>query len=840
MRFSFPALAFVLCGAGLFSSAPGPASAAVPVVSGVDLRGMEIGRVTRLTFTGSDLLPNPRLLTTAKLKRQTLLPGGKPERIVLEIELEEGSQPGLENGWLVTDGGVSSRSLFATDALPQKVFSEKIEALPVALHGSVAGSQVREVRFFAKAGQELLCEVEAQRLESKLRPALKLYGPQGNLLKLALPQTALRGDTRLEVTIASDGEYLLQLHDLQFAAPTPGHFRLKIGSWFYADLVFPSTIQRGMTAEVQLLGRAGKVTSLWLPSIHEGRAVPAPWPDAKEASGPAVPVWVNELPQTQEERNGSKAQVLEQLPASVNGWISKPGEVDLYEIPVEPDTEVEFLVVADALGSPIDAELELRDLKGARLALNDDTPEGPDPRLSYKVPKGTAKIIAAVRDVNGNGGPLCIYRFQAVRKPAQKPAAFSLRLLEDSHTVLKGRKSVLKVEALRDGYDGPIELVMESLPGGLQVSGQTIPASATGVLLTLSTDGAVPPTLLGMKGRAEELEGAVRYDSGLLGKFQPWLEGALAVTGAPAPDFEFSAGWGKQIESRRLALTGKMLLPLECRRQAGHDGPVRLTLLTSQARVVVNGVVDPNKMLREEKAVLIEEDKKAQQAFDAATAAAKALLAAREALAAAEKKGEVPEAVARNVETAQKALAAAEVASTDAAQKAKNNVEFGILVPAELADVAHQIAFKAELLKRDRKTVEAVVYTTVYSVPVVNPLLVRVEEPQAAKLDAKTGGELQISGSVERLEGAKGDVVVSITGLPAGIVAPAAATVKAQETSFKFTLKLPAGFKAGDFPGVKISGTGKPYGTTQLKSRDAVVSLKVLAPDPAPEVKPAG
>ena len=840
MRLSLPALAPVLCGAGLFFAAHGPASAAVPVVSGVDLRGLEIGRATRLTLTGTDLLPNPRLLTTAKLKKQTLLPGAKPERIVLEVELEEASQPGLENWWLVTDGGISSRSLLATDALPQKVFSEKVDSLPVALHGSIAGSQVREVRFSAKAGQELLCEVEAQRLESRLRPALKLFGPAGNLLKLALPRTALRGDTRLEVTLPSDGEYLLQLHDLQFAAAAPGHFRLKMGSWFYADLAFPSTIQRGMTAEVQLLGRAGKVTSLWLPSSQEGRAVPAPWPDSKEASGPAVPVWLHELPQTLEERNGAKAQPLEQLPVSVNGWLSKPGEVDLYEIPVEPETEVEFLVAADVLGSPIDAELELRDLKGARLAVSDDTPEGPDPKLTYKVPKDTTKITAAVRDVNGNGGPLCIYRFQAVRKPPQKPPAFSLKLLEDNHTVLKGRKSVLKVEALRDGYDGPIELVVESLPPGLQLSGQTIPAAATGTLLTLSREGEVPPSLLALKGRTKELEVPVRYDSGFLGKNQPWLEGALAVTAAPAPEFEFSAGWGKGIESRRIALTGKMSLPLECKRPAGHDGPVRLTLLTSQARVLANGAVDPNKMLREEKAVLLEEDKKAQQAHDAATAAGKALAAAREALAEAEKKGEVPAAVAKNVETAQAAFAAAEKAAADAVQKAKNDVEFGLLVPAELADVAHQIAFKAELLKRDRKTVDAVVYTPVYSVPVVNPLLVKVEEPAAAKLDPKTGGELLLAGSVERLEGAKGEVVVSVTGLPAGIAVPAAVTVKAQENGFKFTLKIPAGFKPGDFPGVKISGTGKPYGTLQLKSREAVVSLKVLAPEPSPDAKPAG
>jgi hypothetical protein len=362
-----------------------------------------------------------------------------------------------------------------------------------------------------------------------------LFGPKGNLLKLALPRTALRGDTRLEAVLPSDGEYLLQLHDLQFAAPAPGHFRLKMGSWFYADLAFPSTIQRGVAAEVQLLGRAGKVTSQWLPSSQQGRAVPAPWPDSKEASGPAVPVWLHELPQTLEARSGVNPQALEQLPVSVNGWISKPGEVDLYEIPVEPETEVEFLVAADALGSPIDAELELRDGKGARLVVSDDTPEGPDPKLTYKIPKETTKITAAVRDVNGNGGAQCIYRFQALRKPPQKAPAFSLKVLEDNHTVLKGRKSVLKVEALRDGYDGPIELVLESLPPGLQVSGQTIPAAATGTLLTLLGEGEVPPALLALKGRTKELEVPVRYDSGFLGKNQPWLEGALAVAAAPEP-----------------------------------------------------------------------------------------------------------------------------------------------------------------------------------------------------------------------------------------------------------------------------------------------------------------
>ena len=175
-----------------------------------------------------------------------------------------------------------------------------------------------------------------------------------------------------------------------------------------------------------------------------------------------------------------------------------------------------------------------------------------------------------------------------------------------------------------------------------------------------------------------------------------------------------------------------------------------------------------------------------------------------------------------------------------AAANAKNDVEFSLLVPAEMPEVPHQIAFKAELLKRDRRTVEAVIYTSVLDFPVVNPIVVKVTPPAPAKLDAKTGATIELVGSIERLEGAKGDVVLTLAGLPSGVTAPATANVKADATEFKFALKFPANFKPGEFTDLKISATAKPYGATQIKSRDAMVAVKVLPPDPAPEPKPAG
>ena len=193
------------------------------------------------------------------------------------------------------------------------------------------------------------------------------------------------------------------------------------------------------------------------------------------------------------------------------------------------------------------------------------------------------------------------------------------------------------------------------------------------------------------------------------------------------------------------------------------------------------------------------------------------------------------------MELSQTTLDKAKQALADAAKQMKNDVEFGLVIPAELPEIPHQIAFKAELLKRDRVTVEAVAYTPVREVPVVNPLVLKLNPPAPAKLDAKTGATLELTGTVERIEGATGDVTLALAGLPAGVTAtPASVVVQANEKQFKFALKVPANFKPGDFPGLKISGTGKPFGgNLNVKTRDTEVTMKVLPPDPPAEPKPA-
>ncbi|EDY17968.1 Ig domain protein group 2 domain protein [Chthoniobacter flavus Ellin428] len=585
-----------------------------------------------------------------------------------------------------------------------------------------------------------------------------------------------------------------------------------------------------MTTEVELVGRTGETHTVRVSSTTEDPAVPAPWPEPANASGPQAPVLLSDLRELVEERNGTAPQALGALPVAVNGRISKSNETDAYELTVEPETEVDIAVAADTLGSPIDAELELRDAKGARLAINDDTPDGPDPRLTYKVPPGVTKLIAVVRDVNGHAGPRCIYRLSATRKGQENPAGFTLALTEDSHTLEPGLSNVFKVEAVRAGYDGPIDLVFDHLPDSVKISGQNVPAQATATLVTLSSDAPLPPLIIGLKGRGKDGEAAASVESIQLGRFQPWLAQSVALAGAAKSDVAFSVRWGAAVAEKKVPLGGRFVLPVTCTRPPGHDGPVRLTLLTSQGRKTGKVAAQNAALnLREEKAVLIEEDKNAQAAFNVIATAQAALAAAQKAVEA-NKDDTAAEALAGKVEEAQAAIEKTKAAADEAAQKAKNDVEVAVAVPAELPEIPHQIAFKAELLKRDRRTVEAVAYTPVQEIPVVNPLAVKPHAPAPIQLDPKAGATVEITGKVERLEGAVGDILLTMSDLPPGIAAPPAVTVKAGATDFKFTLKIPPTFKPGEYAGPKIFGTGKPFGPLQVRSRDNPVTLTILSP----------
>src|SRR4029078_10959026 len=96
-------------------------------------------------------------------------------------------------------------------------------------------------------------------------------------------------------------------------------------------------------------------------------------------------------------------------------------------------------------------------------------------------------------------------------------------------------------------------------------------------------------------------------------------------------------------------------------------------------------------------------------------------------------------------------------------------------VPANFYDVTVQ----ADLLKTDKRTVLASAYAPVRRLPVRMPVVVQVVgAPQVeAQLIAQKEATTMVPGKVERREGLTGDIILAVTGLPAGVRADAV-TVK--------------------------------------------------------------
>src|SRR5262249_4615451 len=191
------------------------------------------------------------------------------------------------------------------------------------------------------------------------------------------------------------------------------------------------------------------------------------------------------------EKDGGAVQEVASLPAALSGRIAKDGESDRFRLQVQPGAKLRFEVLADRLGSPMDAVLKLQRDNGTPLAQGDDSPGSPDPVLDFTVPADVRTLVVAIEDVHGRGHPNFIYRVlvqQAGTEASIKD--FRLYLPNAELNVPIGGSRVVEVDLERRGHTGPIRLALDGLPPGIQAQGLDVPAGANGALLTLAGTGS--------------------------------------------------------------------------------------------------------------------------------------------------------------------------------------------------------------------------------------------------------------------------------------------------------------------------------------------------------------
>lgn len=735
-----------------------------PEIRNLSVRGLQVGGTTTLTIDGDGLLPNPRLLlpfpATVALKGMAT-----DKQATFEVTLGNDVTPGYSHLYLSSEQGISTPVIVAVDRLPQRPFGPSIESLPVALHGTLTGSKAIETTFTGKAGQIVQVEIEAQRLGAKFRPILHLYDSKKLQLAWSWGLPSLQGDARLEATLPKDGTYLVTLHDAEYAAPAGGTFRLRVGRWDYVDQVFPPAIGKE-TTKVESIGSAA--VALTLPKQSGNRFLPVPWPNQGAWSGPRPFVTVSTKTEIVEPVATGKPHDIPGAPVGVSGRLTTSYEQDSYRLPVTPGSRIRFEVLAERIGSPIDAALVLRNEAGADLSRAEDGPGTLDPFLEYTVPNTMTSLVVAVVDVQGRGSNRAVYRLMVDPIVAGPTSAdFELSTTVPRLSLSANGRAVFPVLVERKGYIGPIELKASGLPTGVKLDGLTIPAGAEGTLVTvMAGNQPFDAAQVFWQGAGGGMDRPVLLKGHLMERLQPWMAGEFAVSSRSQAGAPLQVEWKDPKPGEALVPGKKISLPIAVK-NAENASSVRLTLVTGQSvATVAKNQPDPARSIRVEKPI------------------------------------ELP-------------------AKTDTG-------ELVVIVPNELSAEVYDIAIRAESLAADKKTVLSTAVTSVRRLPVRFAFTLQLEGPP--RRDAKRGTTIELMGKLARSEGFANEVLLAVTGLPAGVkVEPL--TVKEGSSDFRLTIALPATVPLGEIKGIKLSGSYVPdpkVPTQRIRGRDIELSFNVL------------
>ena len=764
---------------------------AAPTISNISLRGLQIGGITTIVIEGSDLLPDPRLMLPVPIAAQSVKSDSTAERVEIEVSLDGSVEPGIYPLRLASGRGISPPVAVGLDQLAQRSWTTEITALPVALHGTLTGTQIVRTTLMGKKDQRLVVAVEARRLGAGLNPVVRLLDDRDVQLAWSAGRGQIAGDARLELVLPRDGKYTIRLHDGLYRGATPGHFRLKIGSLHYADLVYPLGVTLGEKTALEFAAsNLPATTAVLVESVDQPGERPAPWPSVDGISGGRPRLVVSQHAEYVEQAvGGGPVQEIPAAPVGMNGRLAATGEQDKFLLAVTPGEKLRLEVFAGRFGSPLDAVLNVLSEQGETLASADDQPGTSDPGLDLTIPEATQHVVVEIKDLHDRGGLDFVYRIAIT--PTDGPD-FDLALDTDTINTPTGGTALVKVRATRRGYQGPIELSVKGLPEGLVLAGDEIPAGADAALLTLTApDGgsSSPPRIGRIVGRSAGPEQIItrmaKAAPTSVTQYQPWLRDRVGL--AVRPPVPISIAWHGEGE-RELVQGTNFAAKVKLSRADGGSGSLRLALVTSQTM--------PKRTVRK--------NNRDQQVDDSERTLR---------LAGTPTFGKVTDATVDET-----------VATVN------------LIVPPDLPQKSWDHVLKAELLSDDGKKVVATAITPVRRLTVIGALSLNLSGSSAAEAKAGLGKTGSFTGRIHRHPSFKHPVTVTLQGLPEGYEAPQV-TVRPESNDFMLPVRFKYGAKATELKDVKLVATSQTIAERAdllVRSNQALVTITVV-----PGQKPA-
>jgi hypothetical protein len=503
---------------GLFTQPVLGQVGSVPVMSGIFPPGATVGTTVDWSISGRNLTKVKTLLISGAGVEVVDLAVKSETSATAKVRVSASAEPGYREVRLDGSNGASNLGVIRIDRLPQQLEIEPNDepgkAQEIASGSVVVGVlkplDVDHFRIKGTPGQRLTLDLETRRVGTSIAPVMTLFSPSGAALAQGLASRGNDRDCRMTMVLPAEGTCLVQVRDNVYGGSDQAHYRLRVDPSPFATALFPLGGPRGQTIEVEVSGgnlSEPRRKSIALPDAPGSFVNPGEFDDPGGPVSSPARLIVGDGPEILEpvrQPDGSPIDVMTGV--TVNGRISRSGEVDLYRLKVKAGETIRFRVQAASMGSWLDSVITLRDEKGATLAENDDSASAfppdqartvsavgvagssPDSSFDYEA-KADGVVTLEVADRFGDGGPEYGYRLAIgqsrpdyavtlllgnanvnartlanlgqVRTARTTPGQFGVFNLKP------GTTTPINFLVVPLGRPGPIEIRVEGLPDGV-------------------------------------------------------------------------------------------------------------------------------------------------------------------------------------------------------------------------------------------------------------------------------------------------------------------------------------------------------------------------------------
>lgn len=336
-----------------------------------------------------------------------------------QLDFPPGLPPGLYDVWGVGKQGVTTLrtlSIGLYEELTEAESNDSLAMAPLVSMNCVNNGQISKpgdvdcFRFEGRAGQHVVIECWAERLDSRLRAVIELYDAEGR--RVAVNRGYFGIDPVIHYRVSKEGNYFVKVTDLAALGSGEHYYRLQIGTHPRVVFTVPSVIERGKPARVTFFGwNLASVDGSSLPSVtpvvkpDAGKQnddwdqftvdIPAemaeaswPWPTRASPAqgaldgftysfpGSDAMTWigVTDLPVLQDASDNHSAATAQTIdfPAEISGQLTDRGEQDWFAIDARKGEVLHLEAMAQRIHSPMDLRITVTDATGQQRLLQLD------------------------------------------------------------------------------------------------------------------------------------------------------------------------------------------------------------------------------------------------------------------------------------------------------------------------------------------------------------------------------------------------------------------------------------------------------------------------------------